>query len=530
MPTGGASGQGQWPVGTSGARSSTRADTSFSWIYVAIAGALAVLAASQMLSPLRLDSPGADIWQHLAVLNAIIEDPGHPANPFVATADPSRLFGPYWVAIGLLAKTVGASALQAYILAGMLNVLLWLAAVFMFGRAYFESSRGAVFLLLVLTLAWISPPSFTGYYSPIAVITGAANPAFFLLAATLLLWALSIHYLDRGGGGVVIVILSAVALATHPFGALVAFAGSAFFAIFASDRPLRRRWQLVLLLVGGSLLALLWPYYGVAKVLVSAASPTWTTSADFYSPAWLLQSLIPAVFGIGGLLARRARPLAALLLLCILGFAAGALPHMAAGHRLLPYIVLILHIGLASMLASSWGNRTLRWVVLSLALVITGLQLRWTASIIGKIRQDLAVKGSLLDAAARLTSSLPQRSVIAGHAMASFPVAATGRRVLATPFAEPMISDLRQRQAASMALFDPALPQEKRAELIGHYCVTHLIADVRMLPDSSAAFLRRGAVKVLRSGNLILFELPAGTGPEGPQCVSPPLRARGGAA
>lgn len=518
--------KGRGPIGTSGARPSTIADSSFVWIYLAIAGAMAVLAAIQLSSPLRLGSPGADIWQHLAALNAIIEDPAHPTNPFVPTEDSSRLFGPYWLAIGLVAKAAGSSALQIFIFAGILNVLLWLAAVFVFGRAYLGSSRGAVFLLLSLTLAWILPPSFTGYHSPIAVITGAAYPAFFLLALTLFQWAQSIRYLDQGRRGPAIVILTAVALATHPFGALIAIAGSASFAIFASDSPPHRRLQLGLLLLGGSLLALLWPYYSVVSVLVSASSPGWTTSANFYSGAWLFQSLMPAAFGIGGLLGRRARPLAALLLLCILGFGAGASPHLAPAHRLLPYMALILHIGLASIIVSGWENRTLRWFVLSLALMITVVQLRWTATIIVKLRQDLARNGSLLDAAALLTSPLGPRSVIAGHAMASWPVAATGRRVLSTPFPEPMIPDLRQRQAVSKALFEPALTQKKRAELMADYCVTHLIADTRMLPETYAAILRREAIGVQWAGNLILFELAARTRLEESQCVGESIRAR----
>src|SRR5687767_6703240 len=140
------------------------------------AAAFVVAAAWQLLAPLRLNGPGADLWQHLAAISAIIEDPANPANPFVATDDPSRLFGPYWVAVGALARLSGASALQALIAAGVVNLLLWTSAVLMFGRAYFGDSKGAFFLLLALILGWIAPPSFTGYYSPLAIITGAAYP------------------------------------------------------------------------------------------------------------------------------------------------------------------------------------------------------------------------------------------------------------------------------------------------------------------------------------------------------------------
>src|SRR5688572_10767499 len=51
-----------------------------------------------------LNQTSRDLWQHLAALRALIDDPVNPGNPFVATGDASRHFHPYWVAIAAVAR------------------------------------------------------------------------------------------------------------------------------------------------------------------------------------------------------------------------------------------------------------------------------------------------------------------------------------------------------------------------------------------------------------------------------------------
>lgn len=66
----------------------------------------------------------ADLWQHLAALNAIIENPLHPSNPFVDSDRPSRLFGPYWVLVGGVSSLAGLTAPQGFVLGSILNLIL----------------------------------------------------------------------------------------------------------------------------------------------------------------------------------------------------------------------------------------------------------------------------------------------------------------------------------------------------------------------------------------------------------------------
>ena len=482
--------------------------------YAITAALFLALAGWQLLSPLRLNWGGADIWQHLAALNAIIESPADPRNPFVDMAEPSRLFGPYWVLVGTIARLAGAEALHALVAASIVSVTLWLGAIYLFGRAWLGSAKGALVLLLTLTLAWIWPPSFTGYHSPIAIITGAAFPAFLLMGLTLLLWALSIRLLERGEGVIGIGLLTAFMTATHPFGAAVALAGAAAFALLAERAATRERQKLAAALAGGAALALVWPYYSVIEMLGGAGSAAWGTGANFYTVRWLAESLVPAIFGLAGLLNRRSWPLLALLALCAAGFLLGLTERFAAGHRLLPYITLILHIGLAQLILTAWSNRPMRLPIVGFAVLLAILQLHWTAGTVIAMRGDMRANGDLLSAARALTADIPSDAVIAGETTASFPVAANGRRVLSTPFAEPMVTDLAERQADSAALFDPSKSAAERSAIARRRGVSYLIVDVRTASPETLRMLASEASEPRRAGELVRYRIrpdqPAG--------------------
>src|SRR5687768_13130123 len=144
-----------------------------------------------------LDQTSRDLWQHLATLRALIADPFHPANPFVATAEGSRHFHPYWVSIALVARAVGWDAWQAIAFAGFVSAGTLLAGIHTFGRAFYRSAWGPLALLAAMAFGWMLPVSHTGYHSLGTLIEGIAYPAALLIGLSLLLWGLVIRGLER---------------------------------------------------------------------------------------------------------------------------------------------------------------------------------------------------------------------------------------------------------------------------------------------------------------------------------------------
>jgi hypothetical protein len=480
----------------------------------ASAGVLLLLVPFLINTPLRLNSPGSDIWQHLAAINAIAENPADPSNPFVRSDESSRLFGPLWVLFGSLAHLFHWSPVQTFQIAGVITVIIWLIAIFVFGTSYFGTPKGAVCLLLAVMIGWTIPPSFTGYYSPLTLIMAAGYPATMALALILLLWGLCVQHLNSQRRAISIPMIVAFATATHPLSLFVGLFGCGCFAVLWPGAPMRTRIELLCLLGAGLFLALFWPYFNPLAVLLSAGSSSWTVGVDFYSPYWIFASLFPAAIGFLGLKDRKARPLLLTLGACSAGFLLGATPLFAAGHRLLPFISLVGHIGLAKLLSDKWDTHKALISVAASAFAIC--QTLWTVPIVAGIQHSLRTEGSLLVSAQALSNTIPRDGLVAGHGTAPFPFAAIGRRVLSTPFAEPLILDMATRQDATSRLFDLHLPSRQRQEIAAKWSVAYLVADDRQASRAMLELLGREHTLHTRHGHLVMYAVKSGPSEQRP--------------
>lgn len=483
-----------------------------SLIYVMVAALLfGWLASYSFGQPLVSDVPNADIWQHLATLGALIDNPFSPPNPFISTDDSSRLFGPYWWLIAIVARATGLTPIQAYGLGAVANLALLAGAIWAFAQAYYRAAAAPLALLAAMMAGWIFPPVYTGYYDPLSLMTGAAYPATTALAAMLLQWAMTIRLLEGAPAqryGVAQVLIVAFAVTTHPFCAAVALMGSGCFALLWPQARADGRLMLAWTTAAGLGLAALWPFFNPYSVLLTASSPVWF-GIDFYTPRWLFSSLVPAVFGLFGLIMPR-RPRSGLpLLLAALpiaaGFAIGASPAFAAGHRLLPLLVLILQIGLADLLLRIVDARRAALVAVPTAICLVGQA--WTMDGFLTHKREALRTNDLYAAASRIVREFPKGVGVAGYSAASFPVAALGRRVLITPFPEPLIPDQPQRKKLNDRLFDPRLSWVARTELARRLGVGVLVVYAPKTPHSVMSVLDRRARRIWRSGPLVAYLL-----------------------
>ena len=448
----------------------------------------------------------ADLWQHLAALNAIIENPLHPSNPFVDSDQPSRLFGPYWILIGAICSLAGLTASQGFVLGSILNLALLAVGIWILGCAIHGGPRGALALLAAMLGGWLLGPNFTGYHDPLTLLSSSGYPAIAAVAACLIIWGLSVQYMRAATAGIAIPVIVALAFATHPLGTSVGLAGAGAIAIFTPDQALARRAKLLGLLGLGLAGALAWPYFNPLQVVGTAGSARWGVGIDFYDPLWIAASLFPAMIGFVGLLRREMRPFLLLFAACSLGFAIGATPYFVAGHRLLPFSALILHIGLSFVLLDLFAGRSRKAKVgQALAVYAVVIQSFWTATKLEEMRAQGERDGNLLVAATQLTQGTD--GGFAGLSSAAFPIAASGRRVLSTPFAEPLVQDFEQRQAATEALFDPSLDAIQRAQLARRHGVRYLVVDARYSPPILRQRLAAGSIGVKRSGVLLRYQL-----------------------
>jgi hypothetical protein len=468
------------------------------------------LASYSFGQPITSNLPNADIWQHVAALGALIDAPLSPSNPFVPTNESSRLFGPYWWIIAAVARATGLTPFEAYALGSITNLALLTAGIWSFARAYHRHPAAPFMLLAAMMIGWFAPPVYTGYYNPTSLMTGSAYPATTAIAAMLLHWATTIRLLERPDRARRIAngLIMAFVFVTHPFSAAVSLAGMLCFVVAWPDACRRGRIAVIVASGAGLALAAAWPFFNPYAVLSTGGSPRWF-GIDFYTPAWLAGSLLPAITGVIGLLSpRRSRaglPLLLLLAPIAIGFAAGATQAFAAGHRLLPLLTLLSQIGLADLLLRAVDARRPLLIAAPAALCLVG-QAYTTHQFLEQKRRQLRTD-DLVAAAAPILGDLQPGARIAGYAAAGFPFTALGHRVFATPFPEPLIRDLGARQRLNDRLFDPRLPRSERIALAHRLGIDVLVVHVPTTAPGVIAGLQRHARLVRRSGPLAAYRL-----------------------
>ncbi|HEU0099261.1 MAG TPA: hypothetical protein VFQ67_10850 [Allosphingosinicella sp.] len=467
-----------------------------------------------------LNQTSRDLWQHLASLRALIENPFDPANPFVATGEGSRHFHPYWVSVALVARAFGWNAWQAIAFAGFVSAGTLLAGTYAFGRAFYRSPWGPLALLVAMAFGWCLPVSHTGYHSLGTLIEGIAYPAALLIGLSLLLWALVIRALEKPVLALWIVPLAAFMFATHQLGAGIGFMAAGCFILLWPDSTLKRRAAAAAAVAAGILLSTAWPYHNPFEAIARTGIPTWSGGINFYHPVMLIIAFVPSSLGLWGLRHRRfsrtGLPVLAAALLFAGIFALGWFGLLIATRFVMP-AVLMLQIGLGALflaLVDDWrtlpraaqlGLFAFALLCLSLFGVMTRAQLA--------VEQQIADKeGNSYAAALALTRDIPDSEPVAAYDVFAWPIVATGQRVVSVPWPEPMIDGLAERQAAAERLFDPALTRDQRLRLARHWGAKVLIMDKkgplrRKMPKRMLATLQAQSVRTTEAGHFIRFDL-----------------------
>ena len=457
------------------------------------------------------EQPYRDIWQHVAALRALIENPSAPGNPFVASGEISRHYHPLWLGYATLARVLGLTPWQVVSWASYGGMIVMGAGIFAFARSYFRSPWAPVVLLCVLLFGWAFQVEHTGLHSFATLFFGAAYPATYLVGVSLLLWAAIIAGLRRPWLLCLIVPLAAFAFATHQLGAVIGFVGAGALILVQPGGALSVRVWAAVALLGGIGVALFWPYYNPLMLILQPGNSSWDGGPDFYDWRNLVIVLTPAALGIFGLRSAEARALLLALIAYTAIFAIGLTGLQIAGRFLMP-MTLVLQIGLAGLLIGLWRDMRItpmqRQIVALLALVaVMGVFLFEVTR-----QRDLNARISAMAprpyaAALSLTADIPDDEEVAAFGMAAWPIVAGGQKVIAVPWPEPGIADLAARQALTVSLFDPALSGEARRALAASNGVRVLIADVRSLPSDTLETLAAQSIRTEAKDSFRRFDL-----------------------
>ena len=446
-----------------------------------------------------LDGTGRDIWQHLAALHELLLHPLAPANPFVAGSDPSRLYGPVHVALGLIGHGLGWTQLDAYAAASVLALALLAAGQWAFARAYFASPWAPLLLLAVTLFGWAMPFSFPGVNSPFALVFNSGIPATIAIGAGLLGWAWTIrllrHWSPAELGG--FALFTAAMFANHQLGAGIVLIGCGCFWL-AGPAPWRHRIGLAAAVMAGLALSAAWPYFNPWTVFLTAGRASWGTDYDFYAPATLARLLVPAALGVFGL----RRPLVITAVVYFSLYAIGLLGN-ALAHRFLAPGVVVLQIGLVQLMLD---RRALWPLFAGTAMLLVAVHGLLLSAMFDGDELTARRNGDYLRAAAVLLRDRPA-GIAADHA-AAWPVVANGIKVYVTPFPETLIPDQDRRWHINPRLFAATTPPADRLALACRLGVRVLIADRGELAVPAQRALAAEAARTTRAGPLLRYDLP----------------------
>ncbi|RJL36145.1 hypothetical protein [Bailinhaonella thermotolerans] len=431
---------------------------------------------------------------HLATVRAMAADPWDPADPMVGGRVASPYLSPWALALGLLTRLTGLAPETVLEAGALLNLLLLVAGLRVFCRRLSPRPAVAALALVFTLVLWGLPETpWSGFPGLGSLSYVMPYPGTFALALTLFLWAALARFLATGSGRALAAVppLAAVVLLVHPFTALAAAAGAAAFA--AARPPSRRR---LAALVPASAAALgaaaLWPHSSLATLAAAGDDfseihrPLAVHALGYGGLA--LAGLPALVYGVRRPFGRETAVLAGLVA-AALGAAAvlGAYEYF----RLLPVLVLALHLALARHLGDGLPWRAPYAVVTALA-CLAGLYGAWPG-LVRALPADAQRGPGVLRTDHRYDFARPHLRegdvVIADRAAAGRSLVRWGARVVAPPYPYPFLRDERRRHEDAARFFAAGTPAGERAAIARRYGVRCLL-DTRGRAPEAPGFTR----------------------------------------
>jgi hypothetical protein len=297
-----------------------------------------------------------DYWEHRAILNEVARDGLRLTDPIYGEAASSRQYTPWSLALGYLVRLGRLDTDTAMAWGAMVVSILLVVGIHRFARVYYAHRWAPALMLVVLNCAWGSwPLIWTGFYAFRSQLHGNYYPAALVFALTFTAWASALRLLRHHKTTILDAVLLwgvvACSVITHPLNAAFLIAGAAGFAVLEPGIALSRRVCVLLLIAAGVAVTTAWPYFNpvsLAGAGFARGQATFNNFQFFYDPLFVIGLIGPALFALPGLPGLcRDRQMWMPLLGFVLTFAAyvlGGIADISVSHRLLAYIVLMLHL------------------------------------------------------------------------------------------------------------------------------------------------------------------------------------------
>ncbi len=422
----------------------------------------------------------SDFWVHAATVRAVQEHPFAPAHPILSVPSADLFIPPHaW-----LVAAAGLPSVDALAVFSVVSLLLFLVAfAFFVNRVSPHGGTPAIALFCVLMLWGADAWWWSGFFHFDVLFFVAAYPS--TVAASLLFIGLGLAYSPRPPL-VALVLLLAATVVTHLLTAVVFAIG-----LMVLLRPRR----LALVLVGGTVLALAWPYLGVTRVQAN-----WTEFharqaplyRDIVSRTWPTLVVVPAFLACGS------RPLVLMFSGLVLLYGYGYLSGAFAFGRVASYACLVAQVGVADVLA-----RRLRSAAAAVALMVVfvATTLVWHRPALGFARPGARQSSYPL---AFLPQFVGADDIVLTDVRTGVMATAFAGKVVAEAFPSAA-PDHAARQDAVRRFFDQTTGIDERVRTLQQYSVDWILIDKQVTPVAAIqSLLPLGTIAYEKGGYVLV--------------------------
>lgn len=490
-------------------------------------------------------SPGADYWEHSAALRALLDNPWHPSNSFLASPIPSPRYVPSFILAALIGRAFKLDALGAMGVVSCINLALLLTGIFWFFRSYFRDRRASLYGLVVMFASWYDAWHFSNVYQIKILFSTVSYPSTAALGLSLIGFSVTLRAVrstaervEWGWLGACAAVLALVMI-THPLTAMLGFAGATLIAATDPGIPWRQRLRVGGAIALGGLLSFAWPYFPMAGVLrsgshdeMSGVLPQLAGVSEeatgrlhqFYRQKGLVNSLGLALLGAPialYLIARRRHWFISLgALAMLLPFIVNLWVPLPLGHRFILLAVFFLQTAVVWLLLKATPGAPEAFTPIT-----TGYRGYVSSALVGLVLAACALtnvdaaRAHLAGAERRLRNGesphvrqarwiadlTGPNAVVLADAKVSWTLPTFGTKVLLLFHPNPLLRDEGARQEAVGAFLSGATTDAEREETLRHYGVTHVLLNDRQQRRVGAFLSTRAQRKNL--GRLALYTL-----------------------
>ncbi len=324
-----------------------------------------------------------DFWEHAALVELVMSSQSLSAHPLFHLQAAHAFLSPYPFYVAGLAQLFRASNIEALLLAGIFNFVLFVFGLYFFCRSIYKSGAwlSSSYAILFILFLWGSNPwGYSGFLHFDVIVSVLAYPSTFALGVTLL--SLSIQTCSSNKYPLLVYFVTYIAFAVvilcHPLTAIFFSCGLIGHLYQVSKTTLRRT---ILLTASGIListsLAIQWPYFSLIDLITGAGNIYHPENRSMYvdvlSRIWPTLAALP--LAAWALKDRKAQYVTLTILMLCGVYIYGGLTEKYSFGRVISIIVILLQIliavGVARLELTATRNIPALKIILPVALFTT---------------------------------------------------------------------------------------------------------------------------------------------------------------